>query len=100
MRPEMANRNTFMMHAMVVAGAIVGLGLEWLFRPQPDRHLYVAAFAGAWLAMGAAAIVTGDLSVAGDGISSTFRSGSGARVMGMIMIVAALSFYFLIAYVR
>ena len=62
--------------------------------------MYVAAFAGAWLAMGAAAVITGDLSVAGDSISSTFRSGTGARILGIIMIVAALSFYFVIACVR
>ena len=98
--PKMANRNTFLMYAMVVVGAIVGVAIEWLFRSESDRRLYVAAFAGAWLAMGVAAMVTGDLSVAGDSISPGLRSGVGARVLGMIMIVAALSFYFVVAYVR
>ena len=96
----MANRNTLVMRALAIVGAIAGIALEWLGRPQPDRHLFLAAFAGAWVAMGVAAIATGDLSVAGQSVSSQLRYGTGARVLGVIMILTAVSFYFVIARVQ
>jgi hypothetical protein len=80
----MANRNTPVMRVVVIVGALIGFAIEWLCMAQPDRRLFVAAFAGAWVAMGVAAVMTADLSIAGDSISSDFRYGKGARVLGKL----------------
>jgi hypothetical protein len=69
----------------MVAGAAVGAGAEWLFRPEGDRHLYLAGFTAAWLAMGVITILTGDMWWEARSAPVTHADGMPARVMGALM---------------
>jgi hypothetical protein len=89
----MARRHNLITQVAVLIGAIAGLGAEWLFRPPADRRLFLAAYTAAWLAMGMAAIVTGEVSLNRRSEPVKEWHGLPVRILGVIMSLAAVAMY-------
>ena len=89
----MAMPRNFVTPIALLVGAAVGIGAEWLWRPEADRHLFLAAFTAAWLAMGAVTIVTGEVSWEARSEPAKHWYGMPARALGAIMSVAAVVMY-------
>ena len=83
--------------AVMGGAAALGIGAEWLSRPQTDRHLYLAAFTAAWLAMGVVTIATGEVWWEARSEPVTEWYGMPARIVGALMSLAAVVMYFGIA---
>ena len=79
---------------VVLIGAVVSAAAEWLLRPVDTRQMVLAAFSGAWLAMGLQAILQGRLALRGRHGSATTWLGASARSYGALMSVAAVVWYF------
>ena len=86
------SRNSVTYVALLI-GAAVGLGAEWLWRPEADRRLFLAAFTASWLAMGMVAIITGEVLLDARSEPSKHWNGMPARVLGVIMSLAAVVMY-------
>lgn len=95
---SMGTRQKLLMRIAVLGGAAVGLGVEWLSRPSADRHLYLAAFTAAWLAMGVVTMLSG--LVWWERESGTHWHGMPARILGALMSLAAVVMYFGVSSLR
>jgi hypothetical protein len=94
----MGTRQNLVIRIAVLGGGAAGLGAEWLSRPSADRHLYLAAFTAAWLAMGVVTILTGQVSWERE--SGTHWYGMPARILGVLMSLTAVVMYFGISSLR
>ena len=79
---------------VLLTGALVGITATWLFRPAPNRELFLSAVSGAWVGVGLLAAFRGKLSLRGRTGPGTQWRGTVARLLGIIIAVVGAFVYF------